>query len=288
MNPAKLISAIMLVTLTLGAGLDVNRAHLAAILKNVSLLVRVVAGNFVIVPIIGVLLGRAFFLGSDVATGFLLMAIAPGVPFLLVGARKKGGRLGLAVTMGLFFPLLSIVTVPLTAAVVLPPDQRASLPVAQFATTLLLFQLAPLVVGMVIARRLPAFAERLERPLKLVFLLSLVVLFVALAPRLAADVGAVYGSRGMIAMACIVILSMVTGWVLGGPEEHERRTASLGTALRNVGLCALVSTASFGAHSVVASTVLVYLLVQAVLAALLGALFKRGAGTEAIGRESAT
>ena len=288
MNPAKLISVIMLVTLTLGAGLEINRAHLAAVLKNVGLLLRVVFGNFIVVPILGVLLARAFYLQADVATGFLLMAIAPGVPFLILGARKKGGRLGLAVTMALFFPLLSIVTVPITASLVLPPEQRASLPVAPFVTTLVLFQFLPLLAGMALAQRIPAMAEKLVRPLKLIFLLAIVVLLAVLAPRLIADVGAVYGSRGMLAMACIVVLSMVTGWLLGGPDDRERRTSSLGTALRNIGLCALVATTSFGAHSRVASTVLVYLLIQFVLAAVLGAFFKRSVRAEAVVEEPAT
>jgi predicted Na+-dependent transporter len=287
-NPAKLIAAVMLVTLTFGAGLEVNRAHLAAILKNANLLVKAIVANFVLVPIYGVLIARGFDLRTDIATGFLLMAIAPGVPFLMMGARKKGGRLGLAVTMALLFPLLSVVTVPITASIVLPPEMRASLPLAQFVTTLLLLQFVPLLVGMVLAHRLPALAARLERPAKLLCLLALIVLFAALAPRLVRDVGAVYGSRGMFAMLCIVLLSVVTGWLMGGPDEPERRTLSIGTALRNIGLCALVATAGFGAESRVASTVLVYLLIQFILTAIIGVFFTRSAKAEAVVEEPAT
>lgn len=288
MNPAKLIAAIMLVSLTLGAGLEINRAHLAAALKNVSLLLKAVLGNFVLVPIFGVLLARALGLESDVATGFLLMAIAPGVPFLLLGARKKGGHLSLAVIMAMFFPLLSILTVPFTAAIVLPPDERASLPVGQFVTTLLLFQLAPLLVGMVIAERLPALGAKLERPLKLLFMLTIVALLVALVPRLVEDVGAIYGSRGMWAMLFLVVLSMITGWLLGGPDVRDRRTSTLGTALRNIGLCALVATASFGTHSRVVSAVLVYLLIQVIVTSIVGMAFKRSANADVPVQEAAT
>lgn len=288
MNPAKLVSVIMLVTLTLGAGLEVNRAHLAEVLKNTGLLAKALLANFVLVPVFGVLLARAFGLEADVATGFLLMAIAPGVPFVLLGARKKGGRLGLAVTMALFFPLISIATVPITASIVLPPDQRAALPMMQFAITLILFQFLPLMVGMATADRLPALAEKLVKPAKLAFLLAIVALLVALAPRLVADVGSVYGSRAMLAIVCIVLLSMATGWILGGPNEPERRTLSLGTALRNIGLCALVATTSFGQHSRVASAVLTYLLIQFILTGILGALFTRSAKAEAAIQEPAT
>ncbi|HKE36014.1 MAG TPA: bile acid:sodium symporter [Candidatus Baltobacteraceae bacterium] len=288
MNPAKLVSAIMLVTLTLGAGLEINRAHLAAMLKNARLLSKVVFGNFIVVPIIGVLLARAFALDSDIATGFLLMAIAPGVPFVLVGARKKGGRLALAVTMALLFPLLSVVTVPITASLVLPPDREASLPVLQFVATLVLFQFVPVLVGMFIAYRFPESVAKLEKVIKLLFPLTILILLVFLGPRLIADIGAVYGSRGMLAIACIVVLSMLTGWLLGGPGEHERVTSSLGTALRNIGLCALVATSSFGTHSRIVSTVLVYLLIQFVLTMIAGAAFRRNIKSDAVIEEPAT
>jgi BASS family bile acid:Na+ symporter len=288
MNPEKLVAAIMLVSLTLGAGLQINREHLAATFKNVSLDVRALFANFIAVPIYGVLLARAFRLDTAVATGFLLMAIAPGAPFILIGAREKGGRLSLAVLMALIFPLVSIVTVPITASIVLPPDQRAHLPIAQFIITLIVMQLLPLVGGVAIAQRLPSVAEKIEKPVRLLFYLSIVALIVLLLPMVVSHVHAVYGSNGMLAMTCIVILSLVTGYLLGGPDQHERRTLSLGTALRNIGLCAVVATTSFGATSLVTSAVIAYLIVQAVLTTIIGVVFKRAAKADAVREEPAT
>jgi bile acid:Na+ symporter, BASS family len=281
MNPAKIVAAVMLVTLTFGAGLEINRAHLAATFKNVSLDLRALFANFIAVPIYGVLLARAFRLDTAVATGFLLMAIAPGVPFVLLGARKKGGRLALAVVMAVGFPLLSILTVPITASLVLPPDQRALLPVGQFVTTLLVLQFIPLFAGLLLGERLPSLAEKIARPVRIVFVLSLVALLVLLGPRMVSDIVAVHGSNGLYAMACIVILSMITGYLLGGPDERERRTLSIGTALRNIGLCAVVATASFGVTSRVASAVMAYLIVQILLTGIVGVFFTRAAKAEA-------
>jgi bile acid:Na+ symporter, BASS family len=140
MSPEKLIAAAVLVSLTFSAGLAVNREHLFAIFKDVGLLGRALLANFVIVPILGVLFVKLFALPPAIATGVLLMAIAPGVPLVLIQVRKRGGSLGLAVELSLFLPLLSIVTVPLTAKLVLPPDAVARLPLGQFFVTLLLFQ----------------------------------------------------------------------------------------------------------------------------------------------------
>lgn len=277
MHPAKLVSIVMLVSLTLGAGLQVNRAHLAAIFKDLSLLGRAFLANFIVVPIFGVLLARGFRLAPDVATGFLLMAISPGVPFVMASVRKKGGSLGLAVLLALLFPLFSVFTVPVTASLVLPGGEQAQLPLLQFVITLLLFQLLPLIAGMVLAERLPAVASKIERPLQLLFLLSIVVLVVLLGSRLARDVGSVYGSNGMWAMLCISVLAMITGWLLGAPNATDRRTLSIGTALRNIGLCAVIATTTFGHEPRVAAAVLAYLLIQFVVTMIVGVYFTRTA-----------
>jgi BASS family bile acid:Na+ symporter len=276
MNPEKILAAIMLVALTFGAGLQVNREHLIAILRDYWLLARALLANFVIVPVLGVALSKLFRLPVPVATGFLLMAIAPGVPFVLASVRQKGGRLGLAVALALFLPLLSLLTVPLTAAWVLPAAAEARLPLAQFVLTLILFQIVPLLAGIVVGQRLPNVGERLGRPLRIVFFAAVIVLVILLAPKLVHDVAMVYGSNGMWAMLCLVLLSMGVGWLLGGPAREDRRVLGIGTTLRNIGLCALIATATFRDEEV-AATVLTYFLIQFVISTLFGAYFRRTA-----------
>src|SRR5579863_2411690 len=116
-NPAKIVAIVLLVSLMLHTGLLVNVAHLKTALRDVGLLARAFLANFVIVPLLGVLFARVVFHLSDpIATGVLLMAICPGVPFVVLsGGRRKGGSLGLAVELAFLLPLVSVVTVPITA-----------------------------------------------------------------------------------------------------------------------------------------------------------------------------
>ena len=279
MNVEKIVAAVMLVSLTLGAGLQVNRSHLIEIFKNGGLLVRALVANFIIVPAAGVGLAKLFRLPPEVATGFLLMAIAPGVPFVLASVRKRGGRLSLAVALALFLPLLSIVTIPFTAALVLPEGASAHIPLGQFLLTLVLFQLAPLLLGIVLGERSPTFADRMVRPLEITFFVAAIVLIAILAPKLAHDISLVYGSNGMWAMLCIVLVSLGFGWLLGGPAREDRRVLAIGTALRNVGLGALIATSNFSG-AVVAATVITYFLIQFVVTTICGVYFARTAGNQ--------
>jgi BASS family bile acid:Na+ symporter len=273
----KVVSALMLVSLMLGVGLQSDRAHLATVLKNYSLLGRALLANVVIVPFFGVILARTFQLDDYIATGFLLMAIAPGVPFVaLAGGRKKGGSLSLAETLSIILPAVSIVTIPLTAEWVLPAHELAELPIRQFVMTLVVFQLLPLLAGIYISFRSPQLAEALAKPQGLFFIVSLLVLLIFLSPELVKSVATVYGTRGILAMVIIVVLSIVTGWLLGGPDLKFRRTLGIGTALRNVGSCAVIATENFS-NTPVVPTVMTYFIVQCIVCVIVGVYFTRTA-----------
>jgi len=277
MSPQKITSIVMLVSLMLSAGLEINREHVVAALKDYGLLARALLANFVFVPIFGVILARLFNLDGYVAVGFLLMAMAAGVPFLVRAAgRKPGGSLGFAAELAFIMPALSILTIPLTAHFVFPPDIAAHVPALTLIITLVGFQLVPLLIGVLIADRSPAIAAKLQRPLLLVFFVAIIALLVIIGPELLKAVASVYGSRVIWATLSIVILSIFTGWVLGGPEIEYRRTLSIATALRNIGTCAVIATASFPG-TLVAPTVLTYFLVQFVVSMMFRVYFHRSA-----------
>jgi bile acid:Na+ symporter, BASS family len=262
MGPQKIAAIVMLVSLMLSAGLEINREHLMAALKNVGLIARALLANFIVVPIIGFAVVRLFHVEGYVAVGILLMTIAAGVPFLVRAAgRQSGGSLGFAAALAFIMPALSIVTIPLTALLVLPPDMEAKVPFVQLIVSLVGLQLVPLLIGLLVSDRAPALTAKLQRPLVLVFAVAVVALLIIISPELYKDVIAVYGSHGMLAALAIVLLSLVAGWVLGGPEPENRRTLSIATALRNIGTCAVIATASFP-NTLVTPAVLSYFFIQ--------------------------
>jgi BASS family bile acid:Na+ symporter len=146
----------------------------------------------------------------------------------------------------------------------------------QLIVTLVVFQLVPLLIGMLVAARAPTMAAKLGRPLTLLFILALLVLLVLLGGHLVEAVTSVYGSHGMLAMLVISILAVASGWLLGGPEVEYRRTLAIATALRNVGTCAVIATASFPG-TLVSAAVMTYLLIQFVVTIIFRIYFHRSA-----------
>lgn len=274
MNPVKIVAIVFLISLMLHTGLQVNLAHLTTCLRNYWLLARALLANFVLVPIYGVLFTRVFHLSEPIATGILLMAISPGVPFVVLSSgRKKGGSLGFAVELAFLLPALSIITIPITASLVLP---GAHVSTTSIVASLFVFQLVPLLIGILVNERAPELASRLRRPVGIIALILVIVLLAILGPGVVHAITTVFGSRGMLAMLTIVILSLVTGWVLGGSERAYRRTLSFGTTLRNIGLSTVIATTTFGGREV-AAAVLTYFLVQFIVVLLVGILYTRTA-----------
>jgi BASS family bile acid:Na+ symporter len=271
-NPVKIVAIVLLVSMMFHAGLQVNREHLQAVLKNYGLLGRAFLGNFILVPIYGVLIVRGFHLSAAAATGILLMAICPGVPFIVLsGGRKKGGSLGLAVSLEFLLQALSIITVPITASFVLPGSNVES---KSIIASVFIFQLVPLLMGMYVNARAPETGERLRRPLGVVVVIVLVLILALLAPKLVWSIESVYGSFRILAILAVVLLSLVTGWLLGGTRREYRRTLAFGTTLRNIALAAVIATTAFGGGDVTAA-VFTYFFVQVVVVGLIGVVFTR-------------
>jgi predicted Na+-dependent transporter len=281
MSPEKIVAIVMLISIMFNAGLQIDRERLFAALKDYSLLARALLANFIIVPLLGVLLVRVFNLSAGVAVGFLLMAIAPGVPFLVRAAgRQPGGSLAFAAELAFIMPALSILTIPITTRFIFPPEIAAQVPFGSLLITLVGFQLVPLLIGLLVAYRAPAVATKLQRPLTLVFFVAVIALLVILGPTIIKGIMSIYGSHGIWAMLVLVLLSLGIGYLLGGPHIEYRRTLSIATALRNIGTCAVIATSSFG-HTLVAATVLTYFIVQFIIALIARVYFHRTETTTA-------
>jgi hypothetical protein len=213
----------------------------------------------------------------------VLMSMAPGVPFLANSAgRAGGGSLSFALTIAFCFAALSVITIPITIDLVLPPDQAANVPVAKFLTTLVAFQLLPLVAGALIGPRLaPALVEKLTKVFRLLFFAAALGLVVIIFPLIVDSVSKVYGYGHLLVIAVVALFSVGIGWLLGGPRREYRRTLSIATLMRNIGLCTLIGTDPIFKDTLVLPTIFTYFAVSFVISLPVRVFFKRTKGAPA-------
>ena len=186
--------------------------------------------QIVLLPLICFGLVIAFGLAPELAVGMMLLAASPGGTTANLYSHLFGGHVALNITLTAINSVLAVVTLPivvnLSAGYFLTEGTSIGL---QFDKVLQVFAivLIPVAIGMLIRSRAPGVAERLNRPVRV---LSVVVLVVVIA-------GAVYGERENIAdyfvavgLAALAfnVLSLLIGY--GVPRlagvEHRAATAA--------------------------------------------------------------
>ncbi|MGY1731488.1 bile acid:sodium symporter family protein [Geodermatophilus sp. SYSU D01045] len=151
------------------------------------------------------------------AVGMVLLAASPGGTTANLFSHLFRGDVALNVSLTAVNSLLAVVTLPLVtnlAVTVFDPPGAGSIGL-QFGKTVQVFAivLVPVALGMLVRRAAPAFARRMDRPVRV---LSAVVLALVIAGTVVAereDVAGYLREVGLVALA-FCALSLLTGFAV--------------------------------------------------------------------------
>jgi bile acid:Na+ symporter, BASS family len=231
-------------------GLRVSGGELLDVLRNRALFMRTLLANCVLIPVIGFLLVRIFPLTPDASIGILLLAAIPGTPIALQFTRRARTRLAFAAAMTFVLSLVSLAMTPLAIEVMPQMAQRSERPILHLLASIVLYIALPLCAGLWVARRAPKIAPRLVLPLGILATVVFVFLMweTRLVRRQAFD--AIRGRGTILAMLLLLLLSMLIGWLIGGPDPESRRVLATSTSMRSVIVVLYVARYCFPGTSV--------------------------------------
>lgn len=283
---SNLLVTVTLIEMMAAIGLGVTFAEVAGVARNGRLLLRAALANYVCVPAATVGLLLWFRAPPLVAAGFLILAVCPGAPYGPPFTALARGNMPVSVGLMVILASSSALLAPLLLGVLLPvvvSNESLKVDAVRMVTTLLLTQLLPLGAGLWIRHRRPQLAERLTKPanrLSMVLNLVMISFILVVQFRLLASIRlAAFGG-----MLILVLASLASGWLLGGPGAASRNGMGITTAVRNVGVSLVLATASFpGTPAVTAA--LVYGLFQTVFVALLALAWGRHSDSSGISGE---
>ena len=246
----------------LSVGLGNPARELVQRLRATSRVVRAVAANFVLVPLLAVAVTRLMPLAPPLATGLLLVATAAGAPFLIKLTEVAEGRWAPA-------PHCSWCCCRSPSS----PCRswcRCSCREPRFlrgaiAVPLLVTMLLPLAVGMVLREWRPTW-EQMLRPV--LTKTSTVALLLLVAATVLANSTAITDLvvQGALLPALLVIGGAFgIGYLLGGSDARFREVLGLGTSQRNIAAATVVATQSFADPRIVVMVVVTSLVGFAVL-----------------------
>lgn len=245
----------------LSAGLANPLRELLGRLRNVRGVLRVLAANFVAVPLLGLLVVRLVPLEPPAETGLLLVAAAAGAPFQVKLTELAEGDLGFSTTLLVVLLPATVVLMPVVVPLLTP---GAEVSAGAVALPLLLTMLLPLAGGLLAGTWRPRW--RRLRPL--LGRISTVALLALVAATVLANLRALLGlvvEGTLLASLLLVVGAFAVGYATGGLRPDVRSALALGTAQRNIVAATVVATQSFGDPRVTLMVVATSLVTLAVL-----------------------
>lgn len=257
-----LVAAAAVFAVMFDLGLGIVPREFRWILQNPGLLLRGLFAVLVAVPVLALVLVRAFELPRGVEIGIVLMAISPGAPVALRRSISAGGHRVFAQALQILVATLAVVSMPLSiAALNQLYGGQASIDPREVARQVFVAQLLPLAVGIAVRQFAPNFTAKYETWIKRLATLLLVVLLVLVMIDIAPVILATR-TGAAIAIVSLTAIAALAGHALGGPHHATRTAVGVCAAARNPGLALVVATLNSAPTGVVA-TVFAYLVISA-------------------------
>lgn len=265
MDLATLIPLVLKVSIVLtvfAVGLGARAQDAVSLLTRPSLLARSLILMYVVMPLVAAGLAAAFDFPRSVEIALVALAVSPVPPLLPRKGLEAGG--GASYTFGLLVAasLLAIVFVPAALAVLGPAfGQSVHMSPLSIARLVGMTVLVPLAVGIGVGRVAPALAPRLARVIGRVAMLTLVASALPVLVKAGPAMASLIGNGTLMAFMAFVLVGLVVGDRLGGPDPENRTVLALFTASRHPGVALAIAAANFPEEKLEGAAVILYLLV---------------------------
>jgi len=219
---------LALAVIMFGLGLGLAAADFRRVARYPRAVLVGLALQTLLLPWVAFALARGFGLAPELAVGLMLLAASPGGATANIYSHLARGDVALNITLTAINSLLCLLTLPvildlsmdhfLGAGRYVPPPTMKVVEVA-------LIIVLPVLAGMLVRARAPAFAARAERPMRLLSILVLVVLVTAAVAR---EWRTLADSLGAVGLACVLfnLASLGVGYAAPRLLRLPRRQAT--------------------------------------------------------------
>ncbi|MGI6855996.1 bile acid:sodium symporter family protein [Mesorhizobium sp. 1B3] len=221
---------LVIVIIMLGLGLSLTVADFRKVLARPKPVIVALVCQTLVLPVVCFGIVQAMALPPALAVGMMLLAASPGGTSASLYSHLAGGDVALNIIVTAINSVLVVVTLPIIVnfSLVAFYGEGMVIPL-QFSQILLFLGLVvvPAIIGMVVRRGYPELADRMERPVKilsLVFVVVLVLVAVAREWNTLLTWGPVVG----LAVLAFNLVSMAVGyWVPRFFNLDERQSIAI-------------------------------------------------------------
>ncbi len=233
-------------------GMDLRFADFLRVRRYPLLVPAIIAGQWAAAILVAGLVGKLLELSYSLAGGALLVAAAPVAALSNYYAQLANGYLALAVTVTAISTVLAVALTPLAAsagfALFLGSSANIDLPLLKITQQAVVGLVLPLLAGMVIRQRAPAWSLRWQRRLQMLGFAASVAIFVFVVVAQFTTIREQWASLLVASLlytfALLVVALVVTR--LAGLDHADRWALVWGFPARNLAVAALIATAVVG------------------------------------------
>ena len=169
--------------------------------------------QLILLPLIAFLLARTFDLSPLLAAGLMLIAACPGGVTSNLITHVSKGDIALSVTLTAIASFITIFTIPLILAFSLTyftgeTSDPIELPFGKTILQIMVITVIPISIGMAIRHFKPAFADSMERPMRLA---STIIFILVLAGIIAANKDLIVSSFKRVGLVTLLLNLLTMG-----------------------------------------------------------------------------
>ena len=257
---------LSIILIVLGLGLKATPADATWLFRHPGLLIRSLMGMNVVLPLFAAALAALFDLHPAVEIALVLIAVSPIPPVLPAKQMRIVGHDAYIYGLLVAATVLSIVLVPVMLALIGALFGRTVLvPPSVILRAVLTTLLVPLAAGILVNAIVPRLAARLAPIASVAGMVLLVVSALVLIVATWPAVASLINNGAVAAIVALVVVSVLLGHWLGGPDEDNRTVLALASATRHPGVALAVAQVVFPGQRLVMAAVVLYLLVSAIV-----------------------
>jgi len=182
----ELFLPLALAVIMFGMGLSLTLTDFKRILIYPKAVTIGLLNQIVLLPLIAFLIAKALQLSPELAVGLMILAACPGGATSNLITHLAKGDSALSITLTAFSSLITVMTIPFivnfSIGYFIPGGEEQKLEIFGTVVAVLAITIIPVAIGMMVLRKAPGLAKRLEKPFRqfstVFFVLIVVAAFV--------------------------------------------------------------------------------------------------------------
>lgn len=246
-----------LILIVFAVGLRGRWSEVLCVLRRPSELFRGILAVNVLVPAAAITLCLLMPTARATEAGIILMAVSPMAPFAPGKMFKSGSDSAYVVGMYFALVLVAVVIVPLTTMLLSAIVARdVSISAREVAWLVVTSVLLPLLAGVTAATIWPKVSQRIVRMVTIVAYIGLLPFVVLFLAKSGGAIIALIGDGSLFIIVITILVGLVAGHLLGGPQPQHRIALAEAAVTRHPGIAGLIVRKHFDNPKIMLAVIL--------------------------------